>query len=76
MLCPEYDRLRLLYEAAMGGLIADSADWETFTSEWSEALSDAAIHGGELHMRQFAHSRGPFKGWPEEKRRVLSHRSF
>jgi hypothetical protein len=58
----------------MGGLIADSADWETFTSEWSAALSDAGIQGGELHMRQFAHSRGPFKGWPEEKRRELMAR--
>jgi hypothetical protein len=60
--------------AGMGGLIADSADWETFTSEWSEALADAGIQDGELHMRQFAHSRGPFKGWAEEKRRGLMTR--
>jgi hypothetical protein len=60
--------------AGMGGLIANSADWETFTSEWSAALSDAGIQGGELHMRQFAHNRGPFKGWMEEKRRVLMAR--
>ncbi len=60
--------------AGMGGLIADSADWETFTSEWSAALSDAGIEGGEFHMRQFAHSIGPFKGWVEEKRRELMAR--
>jgi hypothetical protein len=60
--------------AGMGGLIADSADWETFTTEWSGVLSDSGVEGGELHMRQFAHSRGPFKGWSEEKRRELMAR--
>jgi hypothetical protein len=57
--------------AGMGGLIAESAAWETFTSDWSEALADAGISDGELHMRQFAHNQGPFKGWTEEKRRGL-----
>ncbi|WP_353062482.1 DUF3800 domain-containing protein [Tunturibacter psychrotolerans] len=60
--------------AGMGGLIADSADWERFTSDWSSALADAGIHDGELHMRHFAHSRGPFQGWTELKRRELMAR--
>jgi HEAT repeat protein len=29
----------------MGALIADSADWDTFTSEWSAALSKAGVKG-------------------------------
>lgn len=58
----------------MGGLVADSADWDVLTSEWAEALSDAGVKGGELHMRQFAHSRGPFKGWSEGQRRELMAR--
>jgi hypothetical protein len=56
--------------AGMGALIADSADWDTFTSEWSAALSDAGIKG-EFHMRLFAHCRGPFEGWTEDRRRSL-----
>lgn len=58
----------------MGGLIADSVDWETFASEWSAALADADVERGEFHMRQFAHSIGPFEGWVEEKRKQLMAR--
>ncbi len=60
--------------AGMGGLIADSSAWEAFAPEWAQALSDANVDGGELHMRQFAHSRGPFEGWTEVKRRALMTR--
>lgn len=54
----------------MGGLIADSSAWETLSDIWRAALKDAGVTG-PFHMRHYAHRRGEFKGWTEERRQAL-----
>lgn len=54
----------------MGGLIANSAAWDRLSEVWRAALADAGL-SGPFHMRHFAHRRGEFKGWTEEKRQSL-----
>jgi hypothetical protein len=44
-------------------------DWAAFDDRWRKALADNLAP--YLHMREFAHRRGPFKGWEEERRRAL-----
>jgi hypothetical protein len=54
---------------AVGGCIASSEDWNAFDRTWSAALEAAEVPW--FHMRDFAHSRGVFEGWPEKRRRAL-----
>lgn len=55
----------------MAGLLATSANWEWFESEWKIVLAAYALP--YFHMKDFAHSRLAFEGWKgqEEKRRSL-----
>lgn len=53
----------------MAGLIATDENWERFERKWREALTFFRIP--YFHMKDFAHSRGPFEGWNELKRRKL-----
>jgi hypothetical protein len=56
----------------MAGCIASIAAWERYEAEWAEALKDFCVTA--LHMNDFAHSRGEFTGWTEEKRQqFLGH---
>jgi hypothetical protein len=54
----------------IGGLVADSAKWETLEVSWGSALREAGVKGA-FHMRQFAHRQGEFKGWTEAQRKKL-----
>jgi hypothetical protein len=54
----------------MGGLVADCCSWKQLEVEWRAALEEAGINGA-FHMRDFAHRRGEFKGWNEQRRQTL-----
>jgi hypothetical protein len=51
------------------GLIAPEERWATFRNQWNAALAAFGIDA--FHMREFAHRRGAFQDWPEERRRAL-----
>ena len=53
----------------MAGCIASLSAWEQFESEWTTALQDFGVT--ELHMKHFAHFRGEFSGWTEDRRQQL-----
>lgn len=54
---------------AIAAFVAEEAHWTTFSARWRRALA----HSGApyLHMREFAHRVGAFKGWTEDQRRGL-----
>ena len=53
----------------IAGYLSDERRWKRFEREWRRALKE---HGAQyLHMREYAHRRGEFKGWPEYKRKAL-----
>ena len=57
---------------AVAGWAATGEHWDAFVSDWQAILSRFAVP--YMHMREFAHSRGPFeKGWKEDepKRRAF-----
>ena len=54
------------------GLIAPEEKWMAFRDRWSAALADFGV--ATFHMREFAHRRGAFQDWPEERRRALLDR--
>ena len=51
---------------ALAAFVASDADWAPFDKRWQDALRrhDAPY----LHMREFAHFVGAFKGWTEDQR--------
>lgn len=53
----------------MAGIVAPSDKWEEFDSLWVAILERYGLQN--FHMREYAHRRGPFADWPEEKRRSL-----
>src|SRR5450759_1876110 len=53
----------------MAGIIAPSERWEEFDRLWLTILARYGLDN--FHMREYAHRRGPFVGWSEEKRRNL-----
>ena len=53
----------------MAGYLSDEHHWNRFEREWARALNE---HGAKyLHMKEYAHCRGEFEGWPEWKRKAL-----
>lgn len=54
---------------ALAAFVAEDADWATFGDRWRQALAQSGA--SYLHMREFAHRVGAFKGWTEEQRRGL-----
>jgi hypothetical protein len=55
----------------MGGLVAPSENWESFTIQWQAAL-DKFIGGAPFHMKEYVLTKpciGPYVGWDEPKRR-------
>jgi hypothetical protein len=54
------------------GLVASAERWERFRTDWSAALAEFGVSA--LHMREFAHRLGPFRGWSEEQRRAFLSR--
>jgi hypothetical protein len=63
---PETGRLKQL---TIGGWIASGEEWTRFSKEWRSVLERAGISA--FHMRDFAHSKGDFRDWTEEKRRAV-----
>jgi hypothetical protein len=54
---------------SMAACVGRYDQWKTFNEQWKAAL---ATHGAPyLHMREFAHSIGPFENWTEPQRRGL-----
>jgi Protein of unknown function (DUF3800) len=52
----------------IGGVVSNDLQWRYFEAEWKDMLTEFQIP--YLHMRQFAHSIGPFGSWKgDEKRR-------
>ena len=49
---------------SVGGYVAHESQWAEFERRWSEALKSARVDS--LHMKEFAHSVGPFKDWKGE----------
>ena len=54
---------------SVGGVVAPIESWRQFEVEWSEVLSEFQVT--QSHMKYFAHRRGEFEGWSEEKRRMF-----
>ena len=54
---------------SLAAFVSNKLEWKKFDKQWRKALkqNDAPY----LHMREFAHFRGPFTSWSEEQRRSL-----
>lgn len=53
----------------MAGYLSDEHRWKRFEREWARVLKE---YGAKyLHMKEYAHCRGEFEGWPEYKRKAL-----
>jgi hypothetical protein len=50
----------------VAGLVASDQQWSKIVGEWETVLRDEGV--ARFHMRDFAHSKGEFKGWPEDRR--------
>jgi hypothetical protein len=56
----------------MAGFAAPAEIWEPFGKLWNLTITrDPFRLTRPFHMREFAHRRGEFKGWSEEKRQAL-----
>jgi hypothetical protein len=54
---------------SLAAFVSNKLEWEKFDKQWRRALEQNGAP--YLHMREFAHFRGPFTGWSEERRRSL-----
>ena len=54
---------------SMAACVGRYDQWKTFDQQWNAAL--AKHNAPYLHMREYAHSIGPFEGWKEPQRRGL-----
>lgn len=54
---------------ALAAFVSDDLEWTRFDKQWQSALKQNGAP--YLHMREFAHFRGPFEGWTEKKRHSL-----
>jgi len=59
------------YETSVvvAGAIADVNKWDSLDEEWKAVLRRYGV--AELHMKDFSHCQGEFKGWDEYKRRTF-----
>ena len=53
----------------MAGLLAQDAEWTRLEKKWKVTLKQFQIPF--FHMKDFAHFRGHFEGWKEDKRQRL-----
>lgn len=58
----EYDSTAL--SCSLGGYVGTNENWKYFEEEWPKVLSNYDIK--YLHMKEFAHFRGPFKKFKNE----------
>lgn len=54
---------------ALAAYVGHDDEWVRFNERWNAALAEAGAP--YLHMREFAHSQGPYRGWTEDRRRLL-----
>jgi hypothetical protein len=54
---------------AMAGYVADHELWAAFDPYWNAILRKHGVD--HFHMKDFAHARGAFEGWDEDRRRPL-----
>jgi hypothetical protein len=54
---------------SVGGFIASQEVWAAFDKAWQALLNRFGVTA--LHMREFAHGRGEFTGWNNEKRQLF-----
>ncbi|MCA9454688.1 MAG: DUF3800 domain-containing protein [Nitrospiraceae bacterium] len=54
---------------SVGGVVAPKEAWSQFEMEWGEVLKSFQVK--QAHMKHFAHKRGEFEGWSEDKRRAF-----
>ncbi len=54
---------------AVGGCVSSVAGWKRLVPDWIDTLSAFSVSA--LHMKDFAHSKGEFAGWNEDKRRAF-----
>jgi hypothetical protein len=52
---------------SVGGFIAHETQWAEFEKEWPATLARFGIK--EFHMKDFAHSKGEFREWKDDKTR-------
>jgi hypothetical protein len=59
---------------SVAGFVSDGEQWLKFEGEWREVLEEFGVP--YLHMREFAHFKGPFESWrgQEKKRREFLQR--
>jgi hypothetical protein len=50
---------------SVGGFIGHETVWAAFEPKWQEILDRFSVP--ELHMKDYAHSRGAFVGWKDDK---------
>lgn len=55
--------------AVVAGFVSNVSQWEAFTEKWVDVLKQAGLD--YFHMVDFAHNKGQFKGWTEQRRRDL-----
>ncbi len=58
----------------MAGFLAQKHDWECVEKKWKATLKRFGIP--HFHMKDFAHFRGFFAGWSEQKRQQLLGKLF
>jgi hypothetical protein len=51
----------------VAGFVAPDAAWDEFSNEWKERLAEDGLN--YFHMREYAHSVGPWRGWKGDGRR-------
>jgi uncharacterized protein DUF3800 len=49
----------------MAGFLAPAYKWERFESNWNAVLNE--FHIPYFHMKEYAHSKGVFKGWEKDE---------
>lgn len=54
---------------ALAAFVAAESEWKQFDNQWQSVLKKN--NAPYLHMREFAHFRGPFEGWTEKSRRTF-----
>ncbi|MCH7655901.1 MAG: DUF3800 domain-containing protein [Chloroflexi bacterium] len=55
--------------AVVAGFISNRTEWEAFSREWHQVLSDSGLD--YFHMTDFENRRRQFHGWTEDKKRDL-----
>ena len=57
------------------GLVASEAKWRKFANSWRRVLGSKRFDVPYFHMKEFAHSKGPFEKWrgDDETRKAFPH---